>query len=410
MGAIQKGRSHFRWKELAGRTLAGTASLGIVFLLGGCGGSDAIDTVDDAGGIETDLDVAADKQADDSVMTDEGVKGLGVPTGEVGWLVEVSNLASALWSEDSQLVDRIDLLVGTDAVDRLGRQFEAEAEIVSGIGNEFPGNSPVELETPYASFLAALDEWSTAANEALEQVDERGGDLQNELNLMGDDIGQIMEASEASSLQRAVFEARERAIDACFDLQAANQAVEPLIVCSDATPVAELVGDRIKVETLPPFTMGVADPSSVLPFPNGVNIDGNGTFVISSDVIFADPEAAYSEMSIEAIEPPADLQKWIDDTAVISVVDQGSTSVDDIESRWWQITGDEQGLEAAGSSFVGLYQDSGRDIPQQIAAGDSITIWEIPHPESTIYVFAKIATDMFRGEVFDALDSIAFDV
>jgi len=39
-----------------------------------------------------------------------------------------------------------------------------------------------------------------------------------------------------------------------------------------------------------------------------------------------------------------------------------------------------------------------------------ITIWEIPHPESNLYVFGVIATDLFRDEVLGVLGSIEFDV
>jgi hypothetical protein len=95
---------------------------------------------------------------------------------------------------------------------------------------------------------------------------------------------------------------------------------------------------------------------------------------------------------------------------VISVVDQGTTDVAGFESRWWKITGNPEGLEQTGSDFVGLYAWAGRDIPQQVGTGDMITIWEIPHPESNLYVFGVIATDLFRDEVLGVLGSIEFDV
>lgn len=373
-------------------------------LAGACGGSN---TTEAAADLETPISETTEPMT--QAESDEA-DAAGQPQGDAGGVIEIADLAALLWSEDADLVQRIDLLTGTDAVDRLQRQFQDETEIVSGIGGQFPSNSPAEYEATYQAFLTALDEWSAAARSAMSSIDERGGELQNELNLMGEDIGQIMEASEASRLQRQVFTAREAAIDACFDLQTATQTIEPVIVCSDATPVPELVGDRVLVETFPPFTMSVDDPGSVQPLPDGVNIDGGGAFVISSTVDFADPDGAYSEMSIAPIPPPDDLQEWIDTTSVISVVDQGSTVVAGFESRWWKITGNREGLEQAGFDFVGLYAFAGRDIPQQIATGDMITIWEIPHPESNLYVFGIIATDLFRDEVLGVLESIAFDV
>lgn len=203
---------------------------------------------------------------------------------------------------------------------------------------------------------------------------------------------------------------RDAAIDACFDLQTATQAIEPVIVCSDATPVPELVGDRIKVETFPPFTMVVDDPDSVLLLPEGVNVGGNGNFVISSAVQLADPDGTYSEMAITPIVPPDELQDWIDATTVISVVDQGTMSVAEHDSRWWTITGNGEGLELAGSSFVGIFAYDGRDIPQQIGTSDMITIWEIPHPDATVYVFVNNPRELFLDEVRGVLETIAFDV
>jgi hypothetical protein len=389
-----------RWRKPSSCSLLLVGAI----LLGACGGSS---TTEATAELETPIPETTEPMTQTESDEDDAA---GQPAADDGWVVEVASLSAALWSEDADLVQRVDLLIGTDAVDQLQRQFQDETEIVSGIGGEFPSSSPAEYESTYQAFLTALNEWSVAATSGMQAIDERGGDLQDELNLMGDDIGQIMEASGASDLQRQVFTAREAAIDACFELQAETQAIEPVIVCSDATPVPELVGDRVKVETFPPFTMSVGEPGAVQPLPGGVNVDGYGSFVISSDVNLADPDGSYSEMSLTPIPPPDDFQEWIDATTVISVVDQGTTAVAGFESRWWTITGNPEGLEQAGSDFVGLYAWGGRDIPQQIGTGDMITIWEIPHPESNLYVFGIIATDLFRDEVLGVLESIQFDV
>ncbi|MDW3176500.1 MAG: hypothetical protein R8J94_03825 [Acidimicrobiia bacterium] len=392
------------WGQLGRKPSSALLLLVGAILVGACGGSSTTEAT-------ADLETPIPETTDTTMQTEsDDEHTAGEPVGDAGWVIEVASNAAALWSEDADLVQRVDLLAGTDAVDRLQRQFEDESEIVSGLGGQFPPSSPAEYESTYQAFLTALDDWSAAATSGMQAIDERGGDLQDELNLMGDDIGQIMEASGASDLQRQVFTARDAAIDACFDLQTATQAIEPVIVCSDATPVPELVGDRIKVETFPPFTMAVDDPDSVLLLPEGVNVGGNGNFVISSAVQLADPDGTYSEMAITPIVPPDELQAWIDATTVISVVDQGTMSVAEHDSRWWTITGNGEGLEIAGSSFVGIFAYDGRDIPQQIGTSDMITIWEIPHPDATVYVFVNNPRELFLDEVRGVLETIAFDV
>lgn len=392
------------WGQLGRKPSSALLLLVGAILVGACGGSGTTEAT-------ADLETPIPETTETTMQTEsDDEQTAGEPAADAGWVMEVASNAAALWSEDADLVQRVDLLTGTDAVDRLQRQFEDESEIVSGLGGEFPSSSPAEYESIYQAFLTALDDWSAAATSGMQAIDERGGDLQDELNLMGDDIVQIMEASGASDLQRQVFTAREAAIDACFDLQTATQAIEPVIVCSDATPVPELVGDRIKVETFPPFTMAVDDPDSVLLLPEGVNVGGNGNFVISSAVQLADPDGTYSEMAITPIVPPDELQDWIDATTVISVVDQGTMSVAELDSRWWTITGSSEGLERAGSSFVGIFAYEGRDIPQQIGTSDMITIWEIPHPDSTVYVFVNNPRELFLDEVRGVLETIAFDV
>lgn len=392
------------WGQLGRKPSSALLLLVGAILVGACGGSSTTEAT-------ADLETPIPETTDTTMQTEsDDEHTAGEPVGDAGWVIEVASNAAALWSEDAELVQRVDLLTGTDAVDRLQRQFEDESEIVSGLGGQFPSSSPAEYESTYQAFLTALDDWSAAATSGMQAIDERGGDLQDELNLMGDDIGQIMEASGASDLQRQVFTARDAAIDACFDLQTATQAIEPVIVCSDATPVPELVGNRIKVETFPPFTMAVDDPDSVLLLPEGVNVGGNGSFVISSAVQLADPDGTYSEMAITPIVPPDELQDWIDATTVISVVDQGTMSVAEHDSRWWTITGNGEGLELAGSSFVGIFAYDGRDIPQQIGTSDMITIWEIPHPDATVYVFVNNPRELFLDEVRGVLETIAFDV
>lgn len=387
------------WGQRKRKSCFASLLLAATFVLGACGGSTSTDA-------EASLEASAAE-----TTAPMGQEATPEPlAGDAGWVSEVAALTAGLSPSDAGLEERLDLLTETRAVDQLQQQLRDSAEHASLIRAEFPPGSPAEYELTYEAFLTALEDWSNEVDSALKSIDERSRELQDELNLMGDDIGQIMEGSEASELVRRVFAAREAATNACFDLQAATQSVEPVIACTDVTPVPEQVGDRIKIETTPPFTMVVDDPDSVLLEPDGVNVGGNGNFVIFSSVELSDPAAAYSEMSINPIVPPDDLQDWIDATTVISVVDQGTTAIGGYDSRWWTITGSPEGLKSAGADFVGLLSYGEREYPQQINSGDMITIWEIPHPESFVYVIVNNPRELFRDQVLAVLATIEFDV
>lgn len=353
-----------------------------------------------------------DSQAEVSVAEDSSTGDEVGPIGDT-FVEQVRSVSTGLWT-GADGIERIDLLVGTDDVDRFERELREDAELIDGLESSWPESAPAEYAASYDAYRSAVDAWRTAVDDALAVIDERGDELQNELNQMGDDIGQRMEASELSRLRNGVFDLREAASSSCFDMQAAAENEPPVIPCTNVIPTAETVGDRVNVDTTPPLTLTLADPEApVIPFPNGLDIGGDDSFYITSKVEVAEPGQPYMEMGINPVDPPADFREWIDATPIVRVIEEGELTIDGIDSRWWRLNGDNEALiEATGGvDFAAVWRHAGRGGPYQIVDFErtAITVWEIPHPDGTIYAFTKFINDQLREQVFATMESIRFD-